>query len=165
MGLPGVVGSVCFTERMPPVTAPARRIRLRALVAAAGCIALGLALQLLDRSPLVDVLGSMLYVVLFGLVILLAWPALAWPALPAVAVASVALAIAVGVELLQLTPIPAAVVDAVPAARLLFGSAFDPWDLAAYLGGAVALFVLLRVITRARTRPISAAVPAQPSGD
>ena len=76
-----------------------------------------------------------------------------------------ALAIAVGVELLQLTPIPAAVVDAVPAARLLFGSAFDPWDLAAYLGGAVALFVLLRVITRARTRAISAAVPAQPSGD
>ena len=160
MGLPGVVGSVCFTERMPPVTAPARRIRLRALVAAAGCIALGLALQLLDRSPLIDVLGSMLYVVAFGLVILLAWPAL-----PPVAVASIALAIAVGVELLQLTPIPAAVVDAVPAARLLFGSAFDPWDLAAYLGGAVALFVLLRVITRARTSAISPAVPDPGSGD
>ena len=160
MRLPGAAGAVCFTERMPPAIAPARRIRLRAVVAAVGCVALGLGLQPLDRSPLVDVVGSMLYVVLFGLVILLAWPAL-----PAVAVASVALAIAVGVELLQLTPIPAAVVDAVPAARLLFGSAFDPWDLAAYLGGAVALFVLLRVITRARTRPISAAVPAQPSGD
>ena len=107
---------------MPPVTASARRIRLRALVAAVGCVVLGLGLQLLDRSPLVDVLGSMLYVIVFGLVILLTWPAL-----PAVAVASIALAIAVGVELLQLTPIPAVVVDAVPPARLLFGSAFDPW--------------------------------------
>ncbi len=143
MALRRPAGSVCFTERMPPVTAPARRIRLHALVSAGCCVALGLGLQLLDRSPLVDVLGSMLYVVAFGLVVLLAWPAL-----PAVVIASIALAIAVGVELLQLTPIPAAVVDAVPAARLLFGSAFDLWDLAAYLGGGVALYVLVRVITR-----------------
>ena len=141
MRLPSAAGSVCFTVRMPPAAAPARRIRLRAAVASAGCVALGLGMQLFDRSPLIDVLGSVLYVVVFGLVILLAWPKL-----PAIAVSSVALAIAVGVELLQLTSIPAAVVDAVPAARLLFGSAFDPWDLAAYLGGAVALFVLLRVI-------------------
>ena len=91
---------------------------------------LGLALQLLDRRPLIDVLGSMLYVVFFGLLIVLAWPRSRRSPSP-----SIALAIAVGVELLQLTPIPAAVVDAVPASRLLFGSAFDPMDLAAYLGG------------------------------
>ena len=131
---------MCFTDRMPQTTrsADTRRLRVLAVVAASGCLVLGLALQLLERTPVIDVLGSMLYVVVFGLLL-----ALAWPALPALATAGLALAIAVAIELLQLTPIPAAIVDAVPASRLLFGSAFDPMDLAAYLGGAVLLWALL----------------------
>jgi hypothetical protein len=104
-------------------------------------------LQLVERSPLVDVLGSMLYVVFFGLLL-----ALAWPALPALVTAGVALAIAVTIELLQLTPIPAAIVHAVPVSRLLFGSAFDAMDLAAYLGGAVLLWTLLVLLRASASR-------------
>ncbi|WP_156891245.1 hypothetical protein [Agromyces subbeticus] len=39
-------------------TAGSRRIRVRSLVAAGVCLALGLGLQLIHRTPVVDVLGS-----------------------------------------------------------------------------------------------------------
>jgi hypothetical protein len=107
-------------------------------------LASGLGTQLLGPSPSVDLLGSVLYVVLVGLLVQLVWPNL--HILP---VTAVALAVATAVELLQLTPIPAAIVAAVPAARLVLGSAFDPVDLVAYWGGAAVLFLLLSVITRA----------------
>lgn len=134
---------VCFTDRMPQPTTPAGtgRLRVLAVVAASGCLVLGLAL--LDRTPLIDVLGSMLYVVFFGLLIVLVWPRLS-----AITVAAIALALAVAIELLQLTPVPAAIVDAVPVSRLLFGSAFDAMDLVAYLGGAVLLWALLVLLRR-----------------
>lgn len=110
---------------------------------ALACIALGLGLQLLDRSPLLDAIGSVLYVVLVGLLVLLVRPAL-----PASVVAAVAFAIATAIELLQLTGIPDSIGTVVPLARLVFGSAFDPIDVVAYAGGAVLLFLLLRVIRR-----------------
>ncbi|MDQ0577597.1 DUF2809 domain-containing protein [Agromyces albus] len=112
-------------------------------LAAVVCVALGLGLQLLGRSPLLDGIGSVLYVVLVGLLVLLVRPTL-----PALVVASAALAIATAIELFQLTGIPDAIGTVVPPARLVFGSAFDPFDLLAYVGGAVLLFLLLRVIVR-----------------
>jgi hypothetical protein len=124
-------------------------------VAAVVCLALGLGLQLLERSPLIDVLGSMLYVVFIGLLILVAWPALR-----AVVIASIAFAMATLVELLQLTGIPDVVVDALPPARLVFGSEFDPLDLIAYVGGALLLLVLLLVITRSKRTAASQRHPA-----
>ena len=113
-----------------------RRLRVLSLVAASGCLVLGLVLQMLERSPLVDVAGSVLYVGFAGMVL-----AAVWPALSSAAVASVAFAFAAAVELLQLTRLPQAVVVAFPPARLVFGSSFDPIDLVAYAGGAVLLFV------------------------
>ncbi len=144
------IDGVCFTDRMPQTTPPAetRRLRVLAVVAASGCLVLGLALQLLARTPLIDVLGSMLYVVFFGLLIVLAWPRLS-----ALTATGIALAVAVAIELLQLTPVPTAIVGAVPVSRLLFGSAFDPMDLAAYLAGAVLLWVLLALLRAGARRP------------
>lgn len=128
---------------MTPPLAPLRRIRLLAIVGGLACLALGLGLQLLDRSGVIDLIGSVLYVVLVGLLVLLVRPPL-----PGVVIAAIALGFATVVELLQLTPIHAAVVGAVPPARLVLGSAFDPLDLVAYLVGALLLLPLLRVITR-----------------
>lgn len=148
MASPGSkVPPVCFTDRMPRLTAPLRNVRVLGAVAAAACIAVGLGLQLLDRSPLLDGIGSVLYVMLVGLVVLLVRPTL-----PALVIAGVALGIATAIELLQLTGIPDSIGSVVPPARLVFGSAFDPIDLVAYAGGAVLLYVLLRAITRSSRR-------------
>ena len=125
-----------------------RAVRVRAVIGAIACVALGLGLQLLDRSLVIDLVGSMLYVLLVGMLVLLIRPSLAAPA-----VAAIAFAVAALVELLQLTGIPAAIVDAVPLARLVFGSAFDPMDLVAYLVGAVLLVPIVAVIRRPGASP------------
>jgi uncharacterized protein DUF2809 len=125
-----------------------RAVRVRAVIGAIACVALGLGLQLLDRSLVIDLVGSMLYVLLVGMLVLLIRPSLAAPA-----VAAIAFAVAALVELLQLTGIPAAIVDAVPLARLVFGSAFDPMDLVAYLVGAVLLVPIVAVIRRPGSSP------------
>jgi hypothetical protein len=130
-----------------------RRLRVLGLVAASGCLVLGVLLQLLERSPLVDVAGSVLYVGFAGMLLTAAWPPLSSPA-----VASVAFAFAAAVELLQLTRLPQAIVAAFPPARLLFGSSFDPIDLVAYAGGAVLLFVAhLGLVRLAARQPATAA--------
>ncbi|TYL53847.1 DUF2809 domain-containing protein [Agromyces mariniharenae] len=126
-----------------PAVASPRAMRVRAVVGALACLGLGLGLQLLDRSSVVDLLGSVLYVMLVGLLALLMRPSLR-----AVTVAAIALAFATLVELLQLTAIHAAVVEAVPMAGLVLGNAFDPMDLLAYLVGAVVLVPIVAVIRR-----------------
>lgn len=128
---------------MPRPSASLNHVRALGALAAVVSLTLGLGLQLLDRSPLIDVLGSMLYVVFFGLLLLVAWPALR-----TVVIAAVALAVATLLEVLQLTGVPDAIVDPIPPARLVFGSAFDPLDLVAYVGGALSLVVLLLAIRR-----------------
>lgn len=113
---------------------------------------LGLGLQLLERSPVVDVAGSVLYVCAVGLLL-----GAGWPALSSAAVAALAFAVAVAVELLQLTAVPQAIVAAFPPSRLLLGSSFDPVDLLAYAGGAVLLFgthvAIVRFAASRRRRP------------
>lgn len=125
-----------------------RRVRLVALAAAVGCLVLGLALQLVDRTPAVDVLGGLLYAALIGALALLVAPGL-----PPWAVAAIAFGLSAAIELLQLTGLPATIVAAVPPARLVLGSSFDPWDLAAYVGGAA----LAWGIAAAAVRPSRAA--------
>ncbi|MDQ0894673.1 DUF2809 domain-containing protein [Agromyces ramosus] len=127
------------------------RVRVPSIVALAGCLALGLGLQLLDRSPVVDVAGGMLYVCAAGLVLSAVWTGLSSPV-----VALVAFAFALAVELLQLTAVPQTVVAAFPPARLLFGSSFDPVDLLVYAGGAVLLLGMRLAIVRITTRRSSA---------
>ncbi|MFE6254324.1 DUF2809 domain-containing protein [Agromyces sp. NPDC057865] len=128
--------------------ASSRAVRVRAVIGAVACLALGLGLQLLDRSLVIDLLGSALYVVFAGLLALLIRPSLTGPA-----VALIAVAFATVIELLQLTGIPAAIVDVVPLARLVFGSSFDPMDLVAYLVGAVLLVPIVAVIRRRGSAP------------
>ncbi|HEU0180983.1 MAG TPA: DUF2809 domain-containing protein [Agromyces mariniharenae] len=126
-----------------PAVASPLAVRVRAGLGAVACLGLGVGLQLLDRSVGIDLLGSVLYVLLVGLLVLLVRPSLG-----AVTVAAISLAFATLVELLQLTAIHATIVDTVPPARLVLGSAFDPMDLVAYLVGAVLLVPLVGLIRR-----------------
>lgn len=135
---------------MPRSPVPTRRIRLLALAVAVACVVLGLLAQL-GRTPLLDLAGSVLYVLLIGMLVVIAAPRLAsW------AVAVVALAVAAAVELLQLTSLPDLVGEVAPASRLVLGNAFDPVDLVAYVGGAALLYLLLRLLIRG-------AVPTSPA--
>ncbi|UOE43368.1 DUF2809 domain-containing protein [Agromyces larvae] len=120
-----------------PRARAARRTRLIAGGAVIGCLAAGLSLQLVDRSPAIDLLGSVLYAALIGFAVLLVAP-VAPPWVPA----AVAFAAAAVIEGLQLTPLPAAISAVVPGAHLVLGSAFDPWDLAAYAVGALVVWVV-----------------------
>jgi Protein of unknown function (DUF2809) len=125
-----------------------RRLRLLSGIAAAGCLVLGLATQALDRSPLADVVGSVLYVCCIGLS-----TCVAWPRLSSIVIASLAFGFAVSVELIQVTGMPSEITAVFPPARLLLGSAFDPLDLIAYGGGALLLFVALVGLTMLARRP------------
>lgn len=109
---------------------------------------LGLVAQALDRSSLVDVMGSVLYVCCIGLSICVAWPRLS-----GIVIASLAFGLAVSVELVQLTGLPSQIAAVFPPARLLLGSAFDPLDLIAYGGGALLLFVAHVGLTMLARRP------------
>jgi len=122
-------------------TAGSQGVRVRSGLAAAVSLALGLGLQLLDRTPVVDVLGSVVYIVFIASALRAILPGLG-----AVACAATAFAFATAVELLQLTELPQLVVDAFPPSRLLLGSAFDPIDVFAYAGGAVLAIVVQTVL-------------------
>ena len=126
---------------MATPTAGSRGIRVRSLLAAAVGLALGLGLQLLDRTLSIDVLGSVVYIVFIACLLRAIWPGLG-----AVGSAAMAFGFATAIELLQLTELPQLVVDAFPPSRLLLGSAFDPIDLFAYAGGAVLAIVLQIVV-------------------
>lgn len=128
-------------------------MRLRCALAAGATLATGLALQLLERTPLVDLAGGALYTLLVGL--LLAFLAPAWPALR---LATVAYGMSAAIELLQLTGLPQALVEAAPPLRLVLGSSFDPLDLLAYAVGAAAVWAVRAFIGR------PAAVDAQEPG-
>lgn len=119
----------------------ARGIRVRSGLAAAAGLALGLGLQLLERTPVIDVLGSVVYIVFIACLLRAILPQLG-----AVVSAAGAFGFATAVELLQLTALPQLVVDTFPPSRLLLGSAFDPIDLFAYAGGAVLAFAVQVVL-------------------
>lgn len=129
-------------ERASSITASAPRIRLRALAVAGACIALGLLAQL-GRTFLLDIAGSVLYVAVIGMLVVIVRP---WSPAPVVAVT--ALAVAAGVELLQLTALPALAAEAVPGAALVLGNAFDPVDLVAYAAAGMLLLVVHPLLVR-----------------
>ena len=124
---------------------PTRRRTLAAL-AAVGLVALGLLVSRLDH-PLADPVGDALYAAfVVALMVVVA------PRARAGTVAVAALGLCVLVELAQLTGIPAAVVDAVPAARYALGTTFAALDLVAYAVGT-ALAVLAAFVRRASVVP------------
>ena len=125
-------------------SADARRLRAVTAVAAAATVALGVVAKLAVPGLAGDLLGSALYTVLLALLL-----ALVAPRLPALVTTGAATVASVGVELLQLTGLPAAASAAVPPAAWVLGSTFTPTDLLGYLAGGVAGLVLLRVLRRA----------------
>ncbi|NQW87394.1 MULTISPECIES: DUF2809 domain-containing protein [unclassified Frigoribacterium] len=131
----------------------ARRLRARArlltAVAAAATVALGVVAKLAVPGLTGDLLGSALYTVLLALLLALVAPRLVAPRLAAPVAAGAATAASVGIELLQLTGLPAAAADAFPPAAWVLGSTFVATDLLGYLAGGVAGLVLLRVLRRA----------------
>lgn len=120
------------------------RMRLLTAVGAAATVALGVVAKLAVPGLTGDLLGSALYTVLLALLLALIAPRLAAPV-----AAGAATAASVGIELLQLTGLPAAAADAFPPVAWVLGSTFVATDLLGYLAGGVAGLVLLRVLRRA----------------
>ena len=113
-------------------------------IAAAATVALGVVAKLVVPGLAGDLLGSALYTVLLALLL-----ALVAPRLPALVTAGTAAVASVGVELLQLTGLPAAASAAFPPAAWVLGSTFAATDLLGYLAGGIAGLVLLRALGRA----------------
>ncbi|MWC00406.1 DUF2809 domain-containing protein [Agromyces seonyuensis] len=125
---------------------PPNRVRMLAAAAAAATLALGLALQAFRFSVWTDAAGGALYTLLVGMLVLLAAPRL-----PAWTVAAIALGWSVAIELLQLTPIPGAIVAAFPPAHLVVGNAWDPWDLCSAAAGALLVWPIAAALRTAGT--------------
>ncbi|WP_082509351.1 ribosomal maturation YjgA family protein [Microbacterium sp. Leaf179] len=126
---------------------PVRRRRLAALIALVAVIAAGLVTnRVLTGSVATDIAGDALYaaVAYTGLVLL-------WPRARRVVLAGVAAAWCIGVELFQLTGMPALLSARFPPAALVLGSGFDARDLAVYVLAIVAALGLDSVVTRRRS--------------
>lgn len=106
------------------------RRRSLLLLALAGVVVAGLALQLVRELPFADLAGTVLYAAAVHLVV-----CLVAPGVRAATVAGVALAVCVAIELLQLTPLPSALAAAFRPAALLLGTTFAWPDLLAYAVG------------------------------
>ena len=99
--------------------------------AALAVVAVGVGVATRD-GPVADTLGGVLYAALVVLLVAFAAPRAGWTR-----VAGLALALCVGIELAQLTGVPARLVEAWPPLRYVVGTTFNPWDLLAYAAGAV----------------------------
>lgn len=109
-------------------------------------VPVGLAARMLPGG-VGDVSGGLLFA---GLVYVLC--ALAAPRVPAIVLGVVTAVIGLGVELLQLTPFPGTIAEAVPAARYVLGATFVASDIVvAVVGAALAAFVDSR-LRRPRVR-------------
>lgn len=120
---------------IPPPDTPSSPRRRAALAAASvGVLVTGLAVRLLLSGAWTGPVGDVLYAVLVYLVI-----AFALPRRSPLTVGVLAVAVCVGVELFQLTGLPAAWAQTFPPTRLLLGTTFTPGDLPLYaLGGTAA---------------------------
>ncbi len=104
----------------------------------------GLAVHAGPSNAFSDKAGDVLYAALATLGVW--WLA---PPAPRRLLGAVAFAWCLCVELLQLTGIPRAAADVLPASRLVLGTGFDALDLPAY---AVGVVLALAVVTAVRTR-------------
>ncbi|UNK69845.1 DUF2809 domain-containing protein [Microbacterium sp. H1-D42] len=126
-----------------------RRVRRSVLaLAAIGTVAAGLAVHLLAPAGIIsDALGDVLYAVLIVLLVAFVAPRASWWVTGAAA-----LVWCFGVELLQLSPLPAQWGAAFPPLRLVFGTAFSPGDLLWYAVGIALAAGILGMLRRARPR-------------
>ncbi len=107
--------------------------RLVLLICAVVVIAVGLAVHTGVPGEVGGFAGDALYAVLVFLLV-----SLVVPRAPLLPTAGAALAFCWAIELLQLTPLPAALARTVPGASLVFGSTFQALDLVAYVIGVAA---------------------------
>lgn len=101
--------------------------RLRALLLLLPVIAAGAAGRFAVPGLAGDMIGGLLYAVLIWLVLVIVLPTAITRRL--LLLAGICLALVCGIELLQLTGLPAALADVFPPARLVFGSTFVVSDL------------------------------------
>lgn len=134
------------------------RRRIVLLLVAALLVPVGLGARTLPGA-LGDVAGGLLYAAL--LVVLCAFVA---PAARSLSVGLVAAAIGVGIELLQLTGLPAALASAVPLSRVVLGSTFVVTDLLVAVLGAAGAAAVDALVRRARaSRVVGGAREPAPS--
>lgn len=103
---------------------PERRSRVGLVLVGAAIVALGLIGRFALPGVAGDVVGGLLYAALVYVIV-----AIVTPRASTVRIALIALAVVLGVELLQLTGLPATIGDAFPPARLVLGSTFVASDL------------------------------------
>lgn len=127
-----------------------RRPRLRTLLLAVATVAVGAGCRFLLPDPFGDVAGGLLYTVLLCWLVVLIWPSMR-----SIVAAGIAAVVAAGLELLQLTPVPAAVSSAFPPARLVLGTTFGMPDLVVAVLGGVLAWALDRVVLRLASRRAS----------
>ncbi|MFF1573802.1 DUF2809 domain-containing protein [Leifsonia sp. NPDC058292] len=118
--------------------------------AGAGILVAGLAVHAVGVGPVAGFAGDALYAALIFVLV-----ALVAPRLPSLGAASIALGFCALIELLQLTPVPAALSRSIPGASLVVGSTFQWSDLAAYTIGA-ALAGMIDTVVRRHARGIPA---------
>ncbi|WP_426623669.1 DUF2809 domain-containing protein [Leifsonia sp. McL0607] len=146
------------------MTSLARR-RVVLLLVAVAVVAAGLTVHELAEGWAGAFAGDALYAVLLFVLV-----AIVTPRAHSAVVGGIALTVCVGVELLQLTGVPARLSAAIPGVELVLGSTFQATDLIAYaLGAAVATVADLLVRRRAagssrdaRTTPSADAPGARP---
>ncbi|MDI1461536.1 DUF2809 domain-containing protein [Catellatospora sp. KI3] len=130
-----------------------RVIRVLSLVAAAGFLAVALAIRALWDGPVEQFSGTALYASMVYAGVFLLWPRIR----PLVA-GAVAVAFCWAVECSQLTGVPAYLSQRSLLARLVLGVQFDPVDLLWYPVGVIPLALLLWL--PARPRPDDTAATA-----
>ena len=124
---------------------PDRRSRVGLALVALALIGIGLPARFLLPGVAGDVAGGLLYAALIFVLV-----AIAWPRASVLRIAVVALAVVIGVELLQLTGIPATLGEAFPPARLVFGSTFAVSDLVVGAAGVGLMAATDAVFARPR---------------
>ncbi|MGC9500580.1 DUF2809 domain-containing protein [Streptomyces sp. WG7] len=113
-------------------------MRLSAAAAASVTVGAGLGLRAAAAGDVAKYGGDALYTLLIVALVVLVVPRVtAWKA------GAVALAVSWGVELLQLSELPAELSRRSTAARLVLGSTFNPPDLFWYAVGAFAGWLVL----------------------
>jgi len=123
-------------------------VAVAVVVVAAGLAARGL------PGVLGDAAGGVLYAVLLYLLVVLISPRRSAPV-----AALLAAALGLAIELAQLTPIPAALAEGFPPARLVFGTTFVPLDLVWAAIGPVLAAGGDALAGRARLRSCSGSLP------
>lgn len=126
---------------------------------------MGLLVRFIGSGTWTNHTGDALYAVLIYLLM-----AAVVVRVPSWQTAAAALAACTAVELLQLSPLPAALGEIFPPARLVFGTTFGMLDLVSYATGVLAAGLLDGVLRRRLgvrrfgSRSQGSAVPAEDSG-